>query len=104
MIETLKDYKLGDMIAHYTIDENKIAGFILLPDEVGVPQEIDKKAAQENMVQIKYAGDIYNEAYAGGLTMRNSESARRLLYDRQEMRIFQWICIALGVYGVVREG
>ncbi len=82
---TLNEYKLGDMIAHYTLDEDNIAGFILLPADFMPDPDISKNAKQENLVQIKYAGDTYNEAYAGGLTMRNGESCRRLKYDRQEV-------------------
>mgnify|MGYP006972177485 FL=1 len=82
---TLNEYKLGDMIARYTLDEDNIAGFILLPADFMPEPDISKNAKLENLVQIKYAGDTYNEAYAGGLTMRNGESCRRLKYDRQEV-------------------
>lgn len=80
----IKDYELGDMLLRYSLDERGIAGLQLLPLEMSRQKLPEKEMEQENLVQIKYAGDIYNEAYAQGLTMRNGESVRRLLYDRQE--------------------
>lgn len=83
-MRVLNDYQLGDMLARYLIDERGIAGLQLLPLDMPVPEKIEKQMELENLVQLHYAGDIYNEAYAQGLTMRNGESVRNLLYDRQE--------------------
>jgi alpha-galactosidase len=37
----------------------------------------------ESLIQYKLTGDIYNEAYAGGCSMRNSESVRKLKFSEQ---------------------
>ncbi len=38
----------------------------------------------DSMVQVKAAGDIYEEAYAQGNTMRNGETVRRMSFYGQE--------------------
>ncbi|XME02968.1 glycoside hydrolase family 36 protein [Lachnospiraceae bacterium C1.1] len=85
------EYRLGDMIARYIREENGIAGLQLLPADKILPLEeslgegkIKKNAQIENLVQLHIAGDIYNEAYAGGISMRNGESVRRMFFEKQE--------------------
>ncbi len=81
----VKDHRLGDMTARYTVDENGTVGLQLFPADKPVPQNIKKECAVENLVQVKIAGDIYNEAYAGGVSLRNSETTRRLVFKDQVM-------------------
>ncbi len=81
-IKQISSFLLGDMKALYTVDEAGIAGFELLPI-CDLPVK-EKVTVQENLVQVKLAGDIYNEAYAMGISMRNGESTRRLKYVGQE--------------------
>lgn len=84
-VRLLKEYVLGDMRAVYTLDEKSgTAGFGLLPLSLSVPENISKNAEQESLVQLKIMGDIYNEAYAMGVSMRNGETVRRLKYQEQK--------------------
>lgn len=83
MESEVREYILGDMIAHYNIDGEGHVGFLLLPEECPFPKQIEKNMATDSLVQIKIAGDIYGEAYALGNTMRNGETVRRLKLKEQ---------------------
>lgn len=86
-IKILKDYPLGDMTARYVTDEEKKqVGFMLLPADLPLEELYDKEEAVDSLVQVKFTGDIYNEAYALGNSMRNGESVRRLCYRKQRVR------------------
>ena len=85
MIEVIREIELGDMIARYTEDEWHVCGLQLLPADMPLPVTSDKEGntygkhmVQENLVQLKIAGETYNEAYAGGVSMRNGQSCREL--------------------------
>ena len=83
-IEILRDYPLGDMVARYVTDaERKQVGLMLLPADLPLGKLYKKKEAVDSLVQVKLAGDIYNEAYALGNSMRNGESVRRLVLKEQ---------------------
>lgn len=81
--DILKEYVLGDMKARYVNDkEAGQTGLLLLPASYdGKEQEKDQKT--DSLVQIKVTGDIYNEAYAMGNSMRDSETVRRLRFVEQ---------------------
>lgn len=82
--EVLQEYKLGDMVARYLIDRNSMqVGFQLLPEKVSQENIITDNCFMESLIQYKLTGDIYNEAYAGGCSMRNSESVRKLKFSEQ---------------------
>lgn len=81
---TVCEYRLGDMLARYVRDENETCGFMLLPADRPIP-DVKKECAVESLVQLKLTGDIYNEAYAGGVSLRNGESTRRLKYRGQDV-------------------
>ena len=86
-IEILKDYPLGDMVARYVTDEEKRqVGLMLLPADLPLEAFHEKKEAVDSLVQVKFTGDIYNEAYALGNSMRNGESVRRLAFREQRVR------------------
>lgn len=80
----LKEYRIGDMTARYLLDADQHVGLELYPADMPVPENSDKKAKLDGMVQIKLAGDTYNGAYAPGNTLRNGESVLRLHYKKQE--------------------
>ena len=80
----LKEYRIGDMTARYLLDAEQHVGLELYPADMPVPENPDKKAKLDGMVQIKLAGDTYNGAYAPGNTLRNGESVLRLHYKKQE--------------------
>ena len=83
-ITILKDYLLGDMIARYLLDsDTKNVGFQLLPACLPTPEAVVKSMKLEPLVQLKLTGDIYDEAYALGMCLRNGETARRLVYHSQ---------------------
>lgn len=83
-VQILKDYCLGDMTARYLTDgEKKQVGLVLLPAGMPVPVQDGKSEQIDSLVQLKITGDIYNEPYAMGNSMRNSETVRRLEYQNQ---------------------
>lgn len=85
-IKIWKDYPLGDMVARYVTDgEEKQVGLLLLPADLPLEKLYDKEEAVDSLVQVKLTGDIYNEAYALGNSMRNGESVRRLALREQRM-------------------
>ena len=85
-VQVLKDYCLGDMTARYLTDEaNKQVGLVLLPACLPVSGQIRKDEHIDSLVQLKITGDVYNEAYAMGNSMRNSETVRRLEYQEQQV-------------------
>lgn len=82
--EVLQEYKLGDMVARYLIDRNSMqVGFQLLPENVSQEHIVTDNCFMESLIQYKLTGDIYNEAYAGGCSMRNGESVRKLKFSEQ---------------------
>lgn len=84
MSQLIREYILGDMTARYVTDENKEqVGLLLLPKDMPCPVGIVKELRVDSLVQIKLVGDIYDEAYALGNSMRNGESVRRLKFKEQ---------------------
>ena len=82
--EVLQEYKLGDMVARYLINRDSMqVGFQLLPENVSQENIVTDNCFMESLIQYKLTGDIYNEAYAGGCSMRNSESVRKLKFSEQ---------------------
>lgn len=82
--EVLQEYKLGDMVARYLINRDSMqVGFQLLPENVSQEHIVTDNCFMESLIQYKLTGDIYNEAYAGGCSMRNSESVRKLRFSEQ---------------------
>ena len=80
----LKEYQLGDMLARYQTDENeRQVSLMLLPNDFQA-QEYEKEESIDSLVQYKLVGDIYDEAYALGNSMRNSESVRMLALKSHE--------------------
>lgn len=85
-VHILKQYVLGDMTAVYLTDEaKKKTGFILVPSDLPVPDPLPKDMETDGLIQVKIAGDVYNEAYALGVSMRNSETVRSLCFAGQRV-------------------
>ena len=85
MSRLFKEYVLGDMTVRYVTDEmRQKIGLVLLPADMPYPDKIEKNMKVDSMVQVKAAGDIYEEAYAQGNTMRNGETVRRMSFYGQE--------------------
>lgn len=85
MDSIMKEYILGDMVARYTVDEKQHIGLQLYPSSMPPPNQIQKRAKLDGMVQLKITGDIYPGGYASGNTLRNSESVERLTFKHQEV-------------------
>lgn len=82
--EVLQEYKLGDMVARYLINRDSMqVGFQLLLENVSQENIVTDNCFMESLIQYKLTGDIYNEAYAGGCSMRNGESVRKLKFSEQ---------------------
>jgi len=84
MRQIIGEYRLGDMIARYMTDENKGAALWLLPLTVPEPQGEKEHEKLDSLVQLKIVGDIYNDGYGMGRSMRDGESVRALTYQKQE--------------------
>ena len=90
MSQLLKEYVYGDMrIRYVTDDERRRVGLVLLPESLPYPEQVHKQMQVESLIQYKLAGDIYDEAYALGTTMRNSESVRSLAFQGQTEEILE---------------
>lgn len=85
MSELLKEYLLGDMRIRYVTDEEKKqVGLVLLPKDLPYPASVKKQMKIDSLVQIKVTGDVYDEAYALGNSLRNGETVRRLAFEGQK--------------------
>ena len=83
--EILKECKFGDMHVCYLKDtEEGQTGLRIIPADLPVPEGLSKNEKLDSMVQLKLTGDIYDEAYGMGNTMRNSETVRSLRFAGQE--------------------
>lgn len=87
MVQLLNKYQLGDMQCLYYIEEeSKNVEWMLLPGKMEPLSWESKRQAIDSLVQIKITGDVYTGGYAGGNTMRQSESTERLSYKNQEKK------------------
>lgn len=109
-MKILKDYQLGDMTARYVTDEEKKqVGLLLLPKELPLPELYEKKEQVDCLIQLKLTGDIYNEAYALGASMRNGETVRRLVFKEQNVEeqagkiVIQTVMEAAGAYEAIHR-
>lgn len=85
-IGLIRKMQLGDMEAYYYLDrEQQIAELMLLPEGMPEPQWENKKQNIDPLIQLKLTGDAYSSSYAGGVTMRQSQSCYLMKYDRQEI-------------------
>lgn len=85
-VTLLNRVALGDMAAYYYLDtEQQIAELMLLPAEKEEPKWEGKVQNIDPLIQLKLVGDSYTSSYAGGSTMRQSESCYRMKYDHQEI-------------------
>ena len=84
-VQILEQYRLGDMTAVYLTDGSRQqVGMTLIPAGLSFPASVSKNMEVDGLIQVKIAGDIYNEAYALGISMRNSETVRNLSYAGQK--------------------
>lgn len=84
-MQILNEYCFGDMLARYvTDDEKKQVGLMLLPSNMKALEHTEKNVHIDSLVQIKIAGDIYDEGYALGNSMRNGETVRKLEFEDQQ--------------------
>lgn len=83
--EILNEYIFGDMRVRYLTDrEEGQTGLMILPADMPLPEQMSINGKLESLVQLKLTGDIYDEAYAMGSSMRNGETVRRLRYVSQD--------------------
>ena len=85
MSRLLKEYILGDICVRYVTDgERRQVGLVLLPVDLPCPEGIKRQVKVDSLIQLKLTGDIYDEAYAMGNSLRNGESVRRLAFEEQK--------------------
>ncbi len=87
MRDLIGAYALGDMTAVYEKDETGKTGLTLYPVIHGGIQtsEIERTEAVDGLVQLKLAGDVYNGAYSMGQTLREGQSVRAMIYEKQKV-------------------
>lgn len=81
--------ELGDMQALYYLDETSgNMELMLLPVGMEPLSFAEKHKNIDSLVQLKYTGDTYLGAYAGGRTLRQSESVEKLRYQQQKQKSY----------------
>lgn len=85
-IEEIARITVGDMLLRYEQETDfRTAGFSILPKEMDGSDCAKKFYRINSLVQWKLVGDMYPNCYGHGSSMRNSESANRLDYKKQEV-------------------
>lgn len=88
MGKIINKYVLGDMQAIYVLNEdNNNPELVILPQNT-IYEEKDafkEKPYSDSLVQVKIIGDTYMGAYAGGITMRQSQTTTGFVYKNQEI-------------------
>lgn len=83
--KTLNKYTLGDMIAHYFIDEGNHIEWMLYPKSLREKACFPEyQRTTYSLVQAKLWKDNYDKNFFNGETMFNSETARRMTYVCQK--------------------
>ena len=82
--ELYSKFEFGDMVARYLLQEN---GQMILQL---VPKNMEDRIAElkfshgDSLIQAKLLGDAYPGGYAGGVTMRNSQTVEKLTFLEQK--------------------
>lgn len=77
-------FQLGDMWALYLLDtESQICGLALLPDGYQDMLVMDGWWNIEPVVQMKLVGDAFSDGFSNGHSMKNSATARGLVFQGQ---------------------
>ncbi len=83
-MERVKEYRFGDMVLRYERDEEDRVGLVLYPASLSLPDQLQKQAAMDPLVQVKLVGDPY--CAQGGNTMRQSRSTLALRLVEQTLK------------------
>lgn len=82
----LKEYQLGDMKAQYYCDEqSQNVELMIIPAALEPNAWEQKKQVADSLVQVKLIGDTYPGSFAGGGTLRQSETVGRLRFKTQQV-------------------
>lgn len=83
----LNEYLLGDMsVIFYLVEDNRQVEMLLIPADMREQIVETKFSRGDSLVQIKLLGDVYSGSYAGGETMRNSETVNNYFkYENQSV-------------------
>ena len=82
-MDRVKEYRFGDMILRYERDEEERVGLVMYPAGLPLPEQVEKQAATDPLVQVKLTGDYCRGGYAPGNTLRQSQSALALRFKKQ---------------------
>ncbi len=87
MDRLMKIYDMGDMQCLYFHDEETgMVDSLLLPGDVTFEMAPKEKPYMDSLLQMKLVGDNYTGSYAGGVTMRGSDTVTgRFSYEKQEV-------------------
>ncbi|MGM9536839.1 MAG: glycoside hydrolase family 36 protein [Candidatus Onthomonas sp.] len=92
----LRSYGLGDMAAQYWLEETGQVELLLLPADrepaLLAGWNEGKKLHGDSLAQVKLVGDAYPGSYAGGTSLRNSETVSRFRYEAQHSSRTQGCC------------
>lgn len=82
-MEALNEYRLGDMLLRYVLDDRQHVGMMLVPWDMR-ERVLDKRWAVENLVQLHARGDQLPNGYANGHSMALSKASDRMTLVGQE--------------------
>ncbi len=84
-IQTIQNYTLGDMTAHYLLEEESgMVELMLLPAGKEPLAWESKRQNIDPLMGLKLTGDVYTGSYAGGCTMHQSGSCYQMKYHSQK--------------------
>lgn len=88
MIKRLSRFVFGDIVAYYILENDRQVELMLIPLEKDAELEDDfyesKTLHGDSLVQVKLLNDKYPGAYAGGTSLRMSETVEYCRYEKQE--------------------
>ncbi|MCR4588046.1 MAG: alpha-galactosidase [Lachnospiraceae bacterium] len=89
MDRLMKIYDMGDMQCLYFQDEETgLVDSLLLPADMTFEMAEKEKPYMDSLIQLKLVGDTYTGSYAGGMTLRGSETVTgRFRYADQTVRV-----------------
>ncbi|MGM9594216.1 MAG: glycoside hydrolase family 36 protein [Candidatus Onthomonas sp.] len=89
----LHSFVMGDMVARYWLEGSGQVELLLLPADreqtMGEAAWREKQTHGDSLAQVKLVGDAYPGSYAGGTSLRNSETVSLFRYESQSSRRIQ---------------
>lgn len=90
-MELLKQYQLGDMLVRYYLTPTRNVEWIIVPINVQNKVQLPDKIKYDSLIQVKLVGDDYPKGFVTGMSMRNSQTTRRLQFVDQTATVSETI-------------